>query len=698
MQRPIRVERRETDLSTDVRIGVDIGGTFTDVVLRRAGAPTRILKIPTTRHDPSLAVIEALAHMQREWGIVPAEVGRFVHGTTVATNAVLERKGARVGLITTAGFRDVLEIGRQMRHQMYELALDPETPVFLAPGRFRREVPERVGAAGEVLKNLDEAAVAAAADELVAAGAQAIAVVFLFSFLNDAHETRAREIITARHPDVFVSLSCEVDPAFREYERTVVTAFDAYVKPVVDRYLANLDDGLARAAVPAPLQIMQSRGGISGSATARLRPVRLFLSGPAAGVIGARAAGEAAGLRDLITIDVGGTSCDIALIEDGTPALRSEGVIDGYPVRVGMVDVNSIGAGGGSIAWLDAGGGLRVGPHSAGSEPGPACYGLGGREPTVTDASVVLGYLHPDHFAGGRLKLAPDLAREAIERVVARPLGLTVEQAALGIHRILNAQMAEGIRLVSIRQGHDPRKFALLALGGGGALHACALAEELGVTRILVPRHPGVLSAAGLLAAPVEHEVSTALPRLVDDLDLAEVRRALAALDARCAALMAQEWVAPGAVARRHFADICYVGQAYHLEVPFEPDGGDPFSALTAAFYAAHDRTYGYAPHAPIRLVNLRAVHAAAGLQGPQQDEPWQPAAREALVRRARILLPERQTAVDAAVYDRLALTTGDTLEGPAIVEQDDTTTLLAPGWRARVDALGNLLLDRSPN
>src|SRR5262249_2265063 len=397
-----------------------------------------------------------------------------------------------------------------------------------------------------------------------------IAVVFLFSFLNNSHERRAREIIAARHPHVFVSLSSEIDPAFREYERTVVTAFDAYVKPVVDRYLANLDAGLRCKAVPAPLQIMQSRGGISSSATARLRSVRLFLSGPAAGVIGARMVGEAAGLRDLITVDIGGTSCDIALIEDGAPALRSEGRIDGYPVRVSMVDVNSIGAGGGSIAWLDAARGLRVGPHSAGSEPGPACYGLGGEEPTLTDASLILGYLDPEHFAGGRLKLRPELARAAIERVIARPLNLMVEQAALGIHRIINAQVAEGIRLVSIRQGHDPRRFTLLALGGGGALHACALAEALGVRRILVPRHPGVLSAEGLLAAPVEHEVSIALPRALDELDLVEARRTLERLDARCRTLMAQESISAGDVVQRYFADVCYTGQAYHLEIPFE--------------------------------------------------------------------------------------------------------------------------------
>ena len=671
----------------DIAIGVDIGGTFTDVVVASSEAPTRIMKLPSTRRDPSVAVLQALQRIEAEWGLAPQQIIRFVHGTTVATNAVLERKGARVGLIATEGFRDVLEIGRQMRHQMYDLALDPETPVFLAPGRFRREVAERIGPTGQVLRPLDEAAVAGAADALVAAGAQAVAVVFLFSFLNDVHEQRARAIIAERHPDVFVSLSCEVDPAFREYERTVVTAFDAYVKPVVDRYLANLGAGLAAAHVSAPLQIMQSRGGICGSATARLRPVRLFLSGPAAGVIGARMVGEVANGRNLITVDIGGTSCDIALIEDGTPALRSEGLIDGYPVRTSMVDVNSIGAGGGSIAWLDAAKGLRVGPHSAGSEPGPACYGLGGREPTVTDASVVLGYLDPKHFASGR----------AITRSMAsRPLGLTVDKAALGIHRIVNAQIAEGIRFVSIRRGHDPRRFTLLPLGGAGALHACALAEELGIGRVLVPRLPGVLSAIGLLSAPIEHEVSTALPRPVDGLDLSQVRAALEKLDARCSALMAQEGVASQDVVRRYCADICYAGQAYHLEVPFEPAASAPLAALKNAFYAAHDRTYGYAPKAPIRLVNLRTVHSVA--RSERQHDAWAPSGGPARVRQAHILLPDRRGVAEAGVYDRAALRVGDNFAGPAIIEQEDTTTLLAPGWQCRVDALGNLLLERNGN
>jgi N-methylhydantoinase A len=680
-------------MNADLRIGVDIGGTFTDVVVRQDDAPARIMKLPTTRKDPSIAVIAALRRMAAEWGLPPSEVGRFVHGTTVATNAVLERNGACLGLITTRGFRDVIEIGRQMRHQMYDLALDPETPAFLAPGRFRREVRERIGANGEVIEALDEELLAAAADELVAAGAQAIAIVFLFSFLDDTHERRARDIIAARHPSIFISISSEVDPAFREYERTVVTAFDAYLKPVVERYLADLAAGLVGAGVSAPLQIMQSRGGISGAATARQRPVRLFLSGPAAGVIGAKKAGEAAGARNLITVDIGGTSCDIALIENGTPALRSEGVIDRYPVRVSMVDVNSIGAGGGSIAWLDAAGGLRVGPRSAGSEPGPACYGLGGNDPTVTDASVVLGYLHPEHFAGGSLKLRPKLARAAIERMIARPLKLNVEQAALGIHRIMNSQVAEGIRFVSIRQGYDPRKFTLLPLGGGGALHACALAEELGIASILVPRHPGVLSAAGLLAAPIEHEVSTGLARNIDAIDLAEIQTTRKRLDAQCGALMTQENVSAPDVSRRYFADVCYVGQGYHLEVAFEPDASDALAALTAAFYAAHERTFGFARRAPLRLVALRTVHSAAAAAEPK--EKWMPARGAPGPRRARILLCEHQGAIEAAVHDRAGLESGAMFNGPAIVEQADTTTLVLPGWRARVDGLGNLVLDR---
>jgi N-methylhydantoinase A len=648
--------------------------------------------MPTTRGDPSQAVLKAVDHMHRAWGVDPREIARFLHGTTVATNAVLERKGARIGLLATAGFQDVLEIGRQMRHQMYDLALDPETPVFLAPGRLRKEITERIGPKGEVIHALDEGSVVRAADELERAGCEAVAIAFLFSFLNDAHEKRARDIVLARHPHLLVSISSEVDPAFREYERTVVTAFDAYIKPVVDQYLGRLEAGLATAGIVAPLQVMQSRGGVSGAATARLRPVRLFLSGPAAGVIGGRMAAESTCIKDVITVDVGGTSSDIALIEDGRPALKSESSISGYPVRVAMVDVNTIGAGGGSIAWIDKSGGLKVGPQSAGSEPGPACYGRGGGLATVTDASIVLGYLDPGNFAGGTMKLSPDLARRAIAETIARPLGLSLEEAALGIHRVVNAQMAEGIRLVSIRQGHDPRRFTLLPMGGAGPLHGCPLADDLGITRIIIPRLPGVLSAAGLLAAPIEHESSAAFPRPVAKVDMSELRRTLAQLDGRCAALMQQERVDADAPHVSHFADVCYIGQAYSLEVELHAGRADAMDRLTKDFFAVHDRVYGYAPNVPIKIVNVRAVHSIPGLTN-LDETGWRP--KGAPVKRSAPILVGIGEPVAATVYDRAALPAGFSFSGPAIVEQADTTTLVTPGWRGCVDDAGNILLQR---
>jgi N-methylhydantoinase A len=439
--------------------------------------------------------------------------------------------------------------------------------------------------------------------------------------------------------------------------------------------------------------VMQSRGGLAGTAVARQRPVRLFLSGPAAGVIGGAMVGSSAGRGELITIDVGGTSSDIALVQGGEPVIRPEGRIAGYPVRVPMVDVNAIGAGGGSIAWLDGAGGLRVGPHSAGSEPGPACYGRGGEAATVTDASVVLGWVDPAYFAGGTLRLDPALAHAAIERNVARPLGLSVEDAALGMHRVINAQMVEGIRLVSVRRGIDPRRFTLLALGGAGPIHATALAAELGIASVLIPRQPGVLSAAGLLAAPVEHEVAMAFPRKLQGLDFAEVRGALAALDARCAALMAQERISD-ATAIRYLADMWYVGQSYYLDVELHPDAPAPLERLYRDFLAAHDRVYGHATEAPAAIVNLRAVHRAGG--AARLDEgAYAPEPGAALKGHRRIRVAWVSEPVQAAIYHRASLPVGLTFSGPAIVEQDDTTTLVEPSWQGVVLADGALLLTR---
>ncbi len=669
-------------------IGIDIGGTFTDVVCRLGDGTLRIAKVPTTHGDPSRAVLAALDMAARAWGVDAAAINRFTHGTTIATNAVLERKGARIGLIATEGFKDVLEIGRQMRHQMYDLVLKPETPVFLAPGRYRKEVRERLDAHGNVLVPLDEDSVRRAVGELLAQDVRAIAVSLLFSFLDPAHERRVRDIIGAMASGLPVSLSSDVDPAFREYERTCATAFDAYIKPVVADYLANMEAGLAAAGLTVPMQVMQSRGGLMSSAVARLRPVRLFLSGPAAGVMGGVEAGKAAGCGDLITVDIGGTSCDIALVTGGEPLIRGEGVIDGYTARVPMVDVTAIGAGGGSIAWLDGAGSLRVGPHSAGSEPGPACYNRGGTQPTVTDASVVLGYIDPHKFAGGMLPLHPERSRAVIRDVVAGPLGMTVEQAALGIHRVLNAQMAEAIRLVSIGRGIDPRGYALLPLGGAGPMHACALAEELGITTIVIPVHPGVLSAAGLLGAPVEHEVAAAFPCPLANLDQRTLAQALDGLDARCGMLMAAEGLAaPNDTDIRHYADVCYIGQSYHLEVPLTSRDA---SAIYDAFLAAHARVYGHSTTVPAKIVNLRTVHRAAlgsvatGATGDGRLHP-------STSRPIRIAAGT----VEAAIWHRGAFTAGTRVPGPAIVEQTDTTTLIEPGWAGRLTTSGALILER---
>jgi N-methylhydantoinase A len=673
-----------------LQIAVDIGGTFTDVVGRDAAGRLRYFKIPTTRSNESAAVLESIARIREEWKVDPGSIVRFMHGTTVATNAVLERKGAKVGLLTTVGFKDVLAIGRQMRHRMYDVILNSETPEFLVPGRHRKEVNERVAANGSILTALDEAQVVQAVDDLVADGIDAIAICFLFSFANNAHERRAAELIRAKYPDIALAISHEVDPAFREYARTVVTAFDAYVKPVIDRYLERLETGMVSSGVNAPFQVMQSRGGLMASLIARSKPVRLFLSGPAAGVIGARIVGKNAGINNLITVDIGGTSSDIALISEGKALIRSEGVIDGYPLRVPMVDVNSIGSGGGSIAWVDGAGGLRVGPRSAGSEPGPACYGRGGQMPTVTDASVVLGYIDPHNFSGGAMQLDADLARKAV-RGIADAMNMSVEEAALGIHRIANAQMAEGIRLVSIKQGLDPRRFTLMPLGGGGAVHITPLARELGVTQIIVPRYPGVLAAAGLLAAPIEHEASASFGKEIDKLDVKDMDAALAALDSTCQGLMDAEKVERGEARIHHLADVCYIGQGYTLEVELAKEG-DVAQQLYEDFVEAHRRVYGYATQSPARIVNLRAVHQAGG-QEVIDSSVYHPVVGGVVSSKRQIMVAELRDFVEATIYQRDTLPVGFVLQGPAVLEQSDTTTLIEPGWTARVDEAGNLLL-----
>lgn len=681
-------------MGSNVIVGIDVGGTFTDVVYSTGNGDLTVLKVPSTRPDPSQGIIHGLSQIADSDQDIVANIAKFVHGTTVATNAVLERKGARVGLLVTEGFRDVLEVGREFRHDMYNVFIEPATPVFIAPRSRRIGIPERMGPDGEIITPLDEDAVFNAAKTLLDDGVEAIAVSFLFSHVNPAHELRVREILQQAAPQIAVSLSHEVDPSFREYERTSITAFDAYVKPTLDHYLNKLSGDLLEAGVNTGMQVMQSRGGIASSNIAIKRPVRLFLSGPAGGVIGARESARVVGEENLITFDVGGTSCDISLIEAGSTVIKPHSSIDGFVVRVPMIDVNAIGSGGGSIAWLDAAGGLRVGPHSAGSTPGPACYAKGGTLPTVTDASLVLGYIDPDYFANGTLKLSLDLATEAIKTNIADPLGMTVEEAALGIHRIVNSQMAEGIRMVSIKRGIDPRELTLMPLGGGGGIHATALARELGMRKILVPLYPGVLAATGLLAAPIEHEVSSSFQKSLSDCSVEELTGLFADLRTKVSGLMAEEGINDSDFETSLFADVCFIGQSHFVEVEIKPEylqDGQLFH-IAEEFVNAHRRIYGYGEDAPVRLVNLRTV--ATQQSGWSLDSIGYEPAEAAPKASRQVLFDGQAQRCSTSVHARHSLKTGETISGPAILEQSDTTTIIEPGWKASVLAGGIIMME----
>jgi N-methylhydantoinase A len=679
-------------------IAVDIGGTFTDfcAVVQTNGRPRLVwTKEPSTRQDPVQAVLRGTQRLLGELGQPAAAVDRFLHGTTVATNAVLERKGARLGILMTDGFEDAIELGRQDRADMYRLDPEPETPAFLAPGRRRRGVVERIGADGAVVVPLDEDRLVATVDDLVRTqGVEALAVCYLFSFVNPAHEGRTREVIRARHPGVAVSLSHEVNPVFREYERACLTAFDAYLRPVMSRYLERLQGALRGIGVQGDVLTMQSRGGLASTGRAAERPITTLLSGPAAGVMGALHVARGAGFRDCITLDMGGTSADIALVTEGKPVTTTGGHIERYPLRMPMVDVNTIGAGGGSIAWVDGAGGLHVGPHSAGAEPGPACYGRGGTEPTVTDASLVLGYLDPAHFAGG-VHLDVGAAWRAVERV-AGPLGLSVPAAAAGIHRIVNARMADETRLVSVRRGHDPRRFTLVLFGGGGPVNGWAVAEELGIGRLLVPFAPGALSAFGLLVSRVECDDAITFKVAAEHADPEALESAYQRLEAAGRARLVRDGCRPTDVIGQRAADMRYVGQSYELEIPMPSRADGPaVRAAVAAFHDAHGRVYGHAsPEAAVEFVNLRVVHACALPPVDETVDPI-PTAAQASTATRRCYFPQGEGFVETAVFRREALPHGGTLVGPAVVHQPDTTIVIPPGYEGRVDGRGNLVLER---
>jgi N-methylhydantoinase A len=678
------------------RIGVDSGGTFTDVCLfDETSGRIAVWKVSSTPSDPSLAVIRGVSEALGSIAVPPHDVSYFGHGTTVATNALIQHRGAQTGLITGDGFRDLLEIGRQKRPDLYDLQADK--PAVLVERALRREVSERLRHDGRVETALDEAAVCNAVRALKNAGVEAVAICFLYSFLDPAHEAAARRIVGEEFPEAFVCASHEVAPEFREYERLSTTVVNAYLGPVMAFYIRGVADRLTAHGVTATPYLTQSNGGVIGFDMAARLPVRTLLSGPSTGVVGAQVTARLAGLDDIITFDMGGTSTDVALLQGGEVRLAREAVVHGYPIKAPMLDIHTVGAGGGSIAFVDSGGLLKVGPRSASADPGPACYDRGNDEPTVTDANVVLQTLNPTHLLGGRMWVRSDLARAAIDRLAAK-LGMDALATADGIIAVVTANMARAIRVISVQRGHDPRDYTLVAFGGAGPLHAVRLAAELDIRRVLVPRSPGILCAMGLLLADLRADFAMTRLMALSSAIIADVEAIVAELRRRCAAWFAEAGIAANARRVALSVDMRYAGQNYELSVPL---GAGPLTAATidglaAGFAAAHQRLYGFiAEEEPMQLVTFRAEATgivrkadvrASAVTGPD------PVGAE--FGRRDVWLRESGAFVSCPLYDRERLRAGNRIEGPAIVEQMDATTLIVPGATATVDRYLNLLLD----
>ena len=667
------------------QIGIDVGGTFTDLLVCDEDGRTRICKSPTTPADPSLGVFTALEQAARDTGFelrdFLAGVDAIVHGTTITTNAVLTHTGASTGFITTRGFRDLLAMRRGMKTgERYDLELAP--PPTLVERALTLTVTERVDAKGRILTPLVEDDVRAAAEVLRAAGVEAVAVSYLWSFLNAAHELRTREILQETLPGVYISLSCEVLPQIRVYERNSTTALNSYTGPPLARYLDNLETRLGENGFSGVLNIMQSNGGcMSPKVTSRFA-VNTLLSGPAGGPGAGIHYGRTHDYKNIISVDMGGTSFDVALVQDERAAVTSENEVAGFHVAVPMLDIHTVGAGGGSIAGVDDGGMLHVGPASAGADPGPACYGRGGTEPTVTDADLVLGYLDADYFHGGALKLDRAAAVAAIESRIAGPLGLSVTDAAYGIYRVANSIMSNAVTVVTVQRGLDPREFAMIVAGGAGPIHAVPIARDLGIHTLLVPRESSVFCAAGMLLSDLKHTYIRTCAMVGSLVDFSAINEAIHNLRDRALATFREEQVDGADVTLDFSADLRYVGQFNEVEVPGFSGGTADSAAweqLVDQFHRLHDERYGYSlPHAEVELINLR-LSATGATKKPvtQKHELGGPAADHARKGERPAWFDNRMVTVP--VYDGLALQPGNRLPGPAIVEQP-TTTIVLPG------------------
>jgi N-methylhydantoinase A/oxoprolinase/acetone carboxylase beta subunit len=674
-------------------VGVDIGGTFTDFMLydTESGA-VHVHKVHSTPDDPGRAMVSGLVDLCRHGGIEPLQVDAVFHGTTVATNAVLEHRGAKAGMLTTRGFRDVVHIGRHQRPQHYSIMQDiPWQARPFVKRRHRRVVSERIAPpTGEVLEALNEDEVRAAARALKEAGVESVAICFLFSYLNPEHERRAAEIVAEEMPGAFVTSSADIFPQFREFERFTTACMNAFVGPSTGRYLERLGGALADKGVPGKLHVMMSNGGVASAETAAQKPVTLLLSGPAAGVLGGLWAGETTGRKRLITFDVGGTSADIGIVTERgiSEASARDTWVAGYPLLVPMIDIHTIGAGGGSIAYVDEGGAFRVGPRSAGASPGPACYGNGGQEPTVTDANVVLGRIDPDRFLGGEMKLDRDAAVAVVQRL-ADELGLPLLEAAEGIVTIANANMSGAIRSRTVQKGHDPREFALVAFGGGGPMLAAEVAESLGIPEVIVPPFPGITSAMGLLTSDLKYDQMRTVFMTEGTVDDERLDHDLVAAAEELRGRLREDGVEADEIEVAAGLDCRYVGQGYELRIPLPEERFTP-EAL-GEFHRLHEQEYGHAFRDPIEIVNLRVT--AYGKRPRIEQLPASTNGADPLLGEGKSVFGRE--AYVTRHYERSLLPVGKSIDGAAVVFQRDATTVVPPGWTARADASGSLILSR---
>lgn len=677
-------------------IGVDIGGTFTDTVLVD-GDSVHAVKTSSTS-DFHTGLTEGIRTVCAETGTDPGEVSDFSHGSTIAVNALIERTGAKTAIVTTAGFADVLEIGEGYRGADLLYAPCNDQPAQMVPRRHRFGVEERIDADGEVVTPLDADDLDRVIDEILVTDVEAVAVCLLHAYRNDEHERAIVDRFATRAPELDVSRSSQVSPEIREYSRTATTVADAYLKPQLSAYLDRLETELDEVGLEAPVAIMKSDGGLARPSIAADRPVTQVISGPVAGVNAATFLAGQRGLENVLTFDMGGTSCDVALVENGEPIEVSHREIQGLKINGPFTHVETLGAGGGSIARIDEVGALRVGPDSAGADPGPACYGRGGRRPTVTDADLVLGILNPETFAGGTVTLERDAAEASIREHVAEPMGTDVESAAAAIREVIDTKMASASRVTAVNEGLDPREFSLVGFGGAGPVHACDVAAELGIEEVVFPRRPGVLSSLGLLVSDIRHEYVQSLVETADRIDPERITTGIDTLIERAERDLESEAVATGDRAFDVSFDVMYQGQAHYLNVPY-PDrtvSASDLEALVRSFELAHDRQYGFVDDRnPVELVNLRVTAvgttpsppAATGDRASSRGSPSPVGHREV------VLGPDDR--VETPYYDRNDLRSGHQLSGPAVVESDNTTVWIPPSFDAEVDRYDNLVAIR---